>query len=135
MDDDLVQFLRDRLDEDAAAAQSAASQEGGGTWEVLRLPPMDTPSVCGRPQPGEYALPVIVDLDDHERAAHIARHDPARVLAEVDTKRLLMYQFENRGNSVRGSGQSSTGGVWDSLLRMLALPYSGHPDYRDEWRP
>ncbi|MGW9031671.1 DUF6221 family protein [Streptomyces sp. NPDC055722] len=28
-----------------------------------------------------------------------------------------------------------TGGVWDDLLRMLALPYADRPGYRDEWRP
>lgn len=24
---------------------------------------------------------------------------------------------------------------WEATLRLLALPYATHPDYRDEWRP
>lgn len=23
----------------------------------------------------------------------------------------------------------------DKMLRLIALPYADHPDYRDEWRP
>lgn len=30
------------------------------------------------------------------------------------------------------------GGSWaylNPILRLLALPYAGHPDYREDWRP
>jgi hypothetical protein len=30
---------------------------------------------------------------------------------------------------------ATAGGVWDDLLRLLALPFAGHEDYREEWRP
>ena len=49
---------------------------------------------------------------------------PARVLAEVDAKRRILEEASSM--------------VWrDSLgyfLRLLALPYAGHPGYREEWR-
>ncbi|MGJ3223773.1 DUF6221 family protein [Micromonospora aurantiaca (nom. illeg.)] len=92
-------------------------------------------------------------LDDDEQAAvaaghashfydcsgecfdHHERWDDARVLAEVEAKRRLLRQFELRGNAVRATVQPSTGGVWDDLLRMLALPYADRPGYREQWRP
>jgi hypothetical protein len=35
------------------------------------------------------------------------------------------------------SDEKRAGAAWayDEVLRLLALPYSSHPDYRDEWRP
>lgn len=119
--DDLVTFLRARLDEDQRVAATAGGGDDCGAWTAA----------------GET-----VDFDQYEiggfhpsTAAHVARHDPARVLREVEAKRRLLEQFTLRGDSVRRTVQPSTGGVWDDLLRMLALPYAGHPDYREEWRP
>lgn len=57
------------------------------------------------------------------------------LIADINAKRLLLTQFELRGNSVRGMVQPATGGVWDDLLRVLALPYANRPGYRPEWRP
>lgn len=68
-------------------------------------------------------------------SVHARMHDPVQVLREVEAKRRLLLQFELRGNSVRRTVQPSTGGVWDDLLRMLAMPYAGWPGYREEWRP
>lgn len=57
-----------------------------------------------------------------EHLEHIARHDPARVLAECEAKRRIMtMDFERYGEQVE-------------LLYMLALPYAGHPDYEEAWR-
>jgi hypothetical protein len=72
---------------------------------------------------------------DSSAAGHIARWDPARVLREVEAKRRLLQQFELRGNSVRATVVPATGGVWDDLLRLLALPYADRPGYRQEWAP
>jgi hypothetical protein len=61
---------------------------------------------------------------ESDLAAHIARHDPARVLAECEAKRRIVemhaYQEEH---------------FTPDELRALALPYADHPDYREEWRP
>jgi hypothetical protein len=52
---------------------------------------------------------------------HIARHDPARVLAECEAKRRIATGDDGR---IQVSGY---------LLGVLALPYADHPDYREEW--
>lgn len=143
---DLVAFLRARLDEDEQVAR-AACEYAEATWlldeefgeTVLWWPP--EPRIAEKER--QHGLPVVsdewrgqtIESGGTRIAPHIARHDPARVLREVEAKRRLLYQFEHHGNSVRATVAPSTGGVWDDLLRMLALPYADHPDYREEWRP
>ena len=51
---------------------------------------------------------------------HIARWDPARVLAECEAKRQLIERVGNPD--------------WAGF-RILALPYADHPDYQQEWKP
>jgi hypothetical protein len=84
-------------------------------------------------------------------AGHIARHDPARVLAEIEAKRQLVKLHEPvilRGGS--GAQYFETTRVCRSCepprqfperafpcstLRLLALPYADHPAYKPDWRP
>jgi len=51
----------------------------------------------------------------------------AEVVAQIDR---MDAQIEQEW----GSGQGASGES-DLLLRLLALPYSDHPDYRQEWKP
>ncbi|WP_422744313.1 DUF6221 family protein [Micromonospora sp. WMMD754] len=92
-------------------------------------------------------------LDDDERAArawlplgnpaaadreHIARHDPARVLAEVDAKRRVIDVLRGFEPNDEWSTQPDMGLRQNNAagaLRALALPYADRPGYRDEWRP
>jgi hypothetical protein len=137
MADSLVAFLQARYDEDDQAARDA----GGKSWEWEQ----HYGDMCNDPtcEYGNLATDDTILMSVHaydikvpwQGAEHIARHDPARVLAEVEAKRRLLKQFRLRGDSVRAVVQPSTGGVWDDMLRLLALPYADHPDYREEWRP
>ena len=68
---------------------------------------------------------------DGPAAAHIARHDPARVLAEVSAKRALLEMVLADQNS--NGGKNST--QWNQVMRLLALPYRDHPQYRKSWAP
>lgn len=52
----------------------------------------------------------------------------ARVLAECEAKRRIV-------ESARSSRTFRCEDWADEVLRLLALPYADHPDYRDEWRP
>ncbi|MFS0697768.1 DUF6221 family protein [Streptomyces nitrosporeus] len=138
--DDLVQFLRARLDEDEQAARAAAEPE---QWVELNRTPQTSWSVEYWADPdraavvaeGSSAYPVVVttqgmeEADAEARAAHIARHDPTRVLAEIDAKQRLI-EWVLRW-PMRPAPPSSVDGV----LELLALPYAGHPDHRDAWRP
>lgn len=74
----------------------------------------------------------------NEGIQYVARHDPARVLAEVDAKRKILDRIvplleeldQAELKRVREyHGHSS------KLLRLLALPYAKHLDYRESWRP
>ncbi|ORL40180.1 hypothetical protein A6F59_16735 [Prescottella equi] len=124
---DLVEFLRARLDEDEQTATAATSATFGevptwtskddGTGEQTHGYVMaDHTAICGH-DGDDVPLPV---------ADHIARHDPARVLREVEAKRQIMDQFEYDAEM----GYSDQSGL---VLRMLASVYSDHPDYQQEW--
>lgn len=60
---------------------------------------------------------------------HIARHDPARVLAECEAKRRIV----ERCSAVDYAMPSHH--LAHGILADLALPYADHPDYRPEWKP
>lgn len=84
---------------------------------------------------------------------HIARWDPARVLAEVAAKRRILELHKHErakapSRLVRQREASDIGCIicadWDGMtaaegwcdtVRLLALPYAGRDGYRDEWRP
>ncbi|WP_150112998.1 DUF6221 family protein [Streptomyces violaceusniger] len=129
MPQDLLMFMRARLDEDFAAVRLvlgvsvvAAIRHGESAPRWVPSPKSDTGvwDTNGVPRV-KYAWP-------RERA-HIIRHDPARVLAEVEAKRVLVDEFERCGpNNPRHS-------VLHFTVRVLAAVYDGHPDYREEWRP
>lgn len=129
--DDLVAFMNARLDEEGAAIKAIedGSAPWGGEWEADGDHALRTHNgwvLVSRPVTQPFAVGVL---------EHIARYDPARTFREVEAKRRLLRQFELRGNSVRATVKPPTGGVWDDLLRILALPYADHPDYRREWQP
>jgi Family of unknown function (DUF6221) len=133
--DNLVAFLRARLDEDAAVVREANTS-----------PEM----VTGIPR--SYAQAPV--------ALHIGRFaDPERVLAEIDAKRLLLddhpimpetYPRPTVGGKEVGGpyypfgcenchAEHDTGEVhgfgYCLVWQALALPYADHDDYRPEWRP
>jgi hypothetical protein len=113
---DLADFLYARITEDERAASAAEHAE---PWP-------DAPAAL---------------------AAHLARWAPARVLAECEAKRENVERHSAFSVPQQNSGGIATAcltcaGVDDSptdwpcdTLRSIALPYSDHPDYLDEWRP
>ncbi|AMM12338.1 DUF6221 family protein [Streptomyces albidoflavus] len=117
---DLIAFLRARLDEDEAVARAATA----GPWVESGVGDHGWGVSFSAPGSG-------VEADDSSQgradAAHIARHDPARVLAEVEAKRQIVERYAWLCE------HGDTGGAW--VLPLLALPYADHPDYRDAWRP
>ncbi|MFJ2676419.1 DUF6221 family protein [Streptomyces sp. NPDC087525] len=111
---DLVEFLRARLDEDEQAACRVKSswRQIGGTGVIVA-------SDGGRAE--ECANGNWTGV-----AEHIVRHDPARVLVEVEAQRALIDGH---------AADSHWCPMGDGLFKVLALPYADHPDYRPEWRP
>lgn len=68
---------------------------------------------------------------------HIARHDPARVLAECEAKRRIVEEYEANFWPDPGDREAltdaSSAASPAAMIRLLALPYADHPDYREEW--
>jgi hypothetical protein len=116
--DELVEWLRAQLDEDEQAARRA-----GDSFR----------------QVGETGVIVAIEGDRAEECAsanwagiaeHIVRHDPARVLREVDAKRQMIGAIEHLLVQVDDPFADAKG-----VLRLLALPYADRPGFREEWRP
>jgi hypothetical protein len=151
MSNDLVRFLRERLDEDEVAARTASHVlRHGAHWSLDEWHGREVPhSLIAQ---GTADQPVALghftaDPVPTEQAAHIARHDPARVLAEVDAKRQLLTLAFRHASKIDGewgcchSADQIEAGLCPEIrpdgledLRILALPYADHPDYRAEWR-
>jgi hypothetical protein len=160
---DLVGWLRLQLDEDEAWARAASrayeyADEGskpppdgvhwrwvaGENWDTVTPDPVATEFVA---KPGYgcnlatveewpstsrlddgtvirvHMMPLTYANDIVEMASaaagHIIRWDPARVLREVAAKREIVAR--------------SALYAYD-LLKLLALPYSNRPGFREEWR-
>lgn len=136
--DDLMQWLRAQLDEDEQIARAAADYDDGaahdvegppGTWACL-----DEAQWFGPSYRGGVIAPRIGQANSRELGAHIAAHDPARVLREIDAKRdLLVF-----AKGIHDHHETFTTGVYARLektLRLYALAYKDRPGYREEWRP
>jgi hypothetical protein len=135
---DLVEFvawLRHQIDEDERVARAA------NTEEIHWL--------------AEYGASTT--SDDSE--AHIKRHDPARVLAEVAAKKAILELHVPRElNFVRippGTGKDEAKRIFNETpkrvicsvcmeglrpvdhpcrtVRLLAQPFAGRPSWREEW--
>jgi hypothetical protein len=121
---DLDQFLLARIAEDKRVAADAASAGGREEWDAGA-------DAVGPPHVAE----------------HVARHDPARVLAECAAKRRLVLACRDSRPDLHFLGARPAGMADFPLtptdqhklaaltLALLALPYAGHHDYRPEWRP
>ncbi|SDY89990.1 hypothetical protein SAMN05444365_10460 [Micromonospora pattaloongensis] len=122
MSNQLLLFLRLRLDEDEVIACGAAGPNARfGIWDVdpwydgagerCDLRARGSGVLSG---PTGMAVAVV---------EHVARHDPARVLRDVRAKRALLELIE-----------ATPSPYAEPIMRQLALPYADHPDFRREWQ-
>lgn len=129
---DIVEFLTARLDEDEAAAEAASYYVMRERWHAIewydgefsadgRTVYVDIHGLAGTPITHGGAL-------RREDGEHIARHNPARVLAEVKAKRrMLELAIEMiKDEEFRAAGTT--------LMCNLAAPHDQHPDYDPAWR-
>lgn len=137
--DELIAFLGARLDEDEQAARAASR----GPWFVTHDPlgtHVENGDGVGRivQRSGRDRLH---DDGAEENAAHIARHDPARVLREVEAKRRILDlhkvgrygECETCDVGAQSCGCCGWGESPCDTVRLLALPYADQPNYRQEW--
>lgn len=123
----IVEFLTARLDEDELIARAASerapwSHHADDYWMIT--------GTDGDVVVYDESAPTAAE------AAHIARHDPARVLAEVAAKRELLEAITVELVRLDGVYESESGASDDvagQLLRMLVRPYSEHPHFHPAW--
>ncbi|HZX99299.1 MAG TPA: DUF6221 family protein [Dermatophilaceae bacterium] len=136
----LTEFLMARIAEDEAAA-SAVKDIGADVWDI---------------QVVHQSLdldPMVTHCTDDERTKLAQHFDPARVLAACDAMRLIVAihsAYEPGGDPDHVpdwlAGDWCVGCCYNRyeeritehiddcpILRALALPFAGHPDFRDEW--
>lgn len=130
-------FLAARYDEDEATARAATQGRWHRNQGWASSPSIDAGEYDTVIGPGEvrcatycYGGSSSVEVSD-EDAAHIAHHDPARVLAEVAAKRAILAAASDYMPEL----DSGDNGEWalDLVVRHLASPYADHPDYSPEW--
>lgn len=165
---DIVEFLTARLDEDEAAAVRAARPEpwvkpqpSRPDWYVqFWADEPDRAAVIVDFESSAYPIVATLGYDGNDeadeelaegRVEHIARHDPARVLAEVKAKRALVKLHSPMVMHGDGPGaawydmttvcrtceppRQFPKTAWPCLTaRLLAAVYADHPDYDPAWR-
>ncbi|MFI8531784.1 DUF6221 family protein [Streptomyces aquilus] len=136
--DDLVQWLRAQLDEDERIARAAASVRGPDWWFEGYFEDMDGQVLAGmvldRGSSAVRSLAMTTRSD--AEGEHAVRHDPARVLRQVDAERRLLDVHALNGWVCDTCDNGEVEQTFPCLtLRLLALPYADRPGYREEWRP
>lgn len=133
----ITEFLRARLAEDETVALKATDDYSSGVWEVFDCGDEDLevlgffkrdypPTLPPEPLKGDWYQVGVWHWDELDQcgvhlsdlvptATHIARHDPARILREVQVKRALLEW------------------VPEDVQYPFASVYSDHPDFQKEW--
>jgi hypothetical protein len=128
----LTEFLLARIAEDEAAARLAWPERWEQDGERNAVQTAETGLKAGydglHMGVAHLAMTVGSYRSEARNAAHIARHDPARVLAECEVKRRIVELCAFCDDCGDHMNQ-------DQVRALLALPYADHPDYRDEWKP
>jgi hypothetical protein len=87
----------------------------------------------------QFAIPVAEEVP-YEVGTFVTRFDPARIIAEATAKRRIVIEHEERNGRCRVCA-SQYKGEWARFVSPcwtlidLAVIYSDHPDYKNEWRP
>ena len=128
---DLAAFLAARLDEDEAIAKAALP----GPWMTGKAASHLADEVVygqSRDWPDHIVQVCNVEYGHNKDAdaAHITRHDPARVLREVAFKRAILAECVRALESIPHGHRAV---LAERVLRHLAAVDGGHSGYRQEW--
>ncbi|MEU1445482.1 DUF6221 family protein [Streptomyces mirabilis] len=118
--DELVRWLGQQIDEDEEAARATA-EEFGAVWTVAMEGVQSDKGAD------------VVD-EPNSPYAHIARHDPARVLREIEAKRDLLRVAE-AAHDYHETFVTGFASALEGTLRLYASAYKDRPGYRSEWTP
>jgi hypothetical protein len=134
--DDLVAFVRDRLDEDEAMARSVKPLGHTAALGGIRIEhAFAVTRLVASGEDGSYRSEA-----DRAAAAHFRRHDPARVLREVAAKRRLLARHAlvsggrpSQFSSFQRGQDHGYVEACEDMLRDMAATWSDHPAFRTEW--
>ncbi|MFF3928245.1 DUF6221 family protein [Streptomyces hirsutus] len=152
--DELVRWLGQQLDTDERIARAAADELGGlplgGEWTY------DGQYVLAAHERGLVAVGS-QDFMTVENGRHIAEHDPARALREIDAKREViakytkaverMAELASLCERLKADGKDTfmpemdrataihRRDVLHEVLQLHALPYADRPGFKESWRP
>ena len=163
--DDLVKWLGEQLDEDERTSREAASHAASALATRDRKIDRYSPPYDGSHWSNDYdhvfatdhrvdsrRIAEIADCGDGAfmLTPHIAAHDPARVLREIDAKRQLIARggpfctsrCDEPGNEPKNPDTNWTTPLEHHLdcgayqaAALLAAPYDQRPGYKETWRP
>ena len=157
--DDLIAFIRARLDEDEHIARQAAWAVADHTYAPADVDDQKTEMTGHWVARGVLGIhkrvtvsdpgwdPKVTDTVWSQVGDHIARHDPDRAFREVAGKWAILAihhptQHDYRKQVCNGCGytgdldEPNTDDINECpMLRVVASVYSDHPDYRQEWKP
>lgn len=123
----IVEFVEARLADDEATARAVQDNSApfNGQWYNDEGHALRTANdwVLAYEHHGKTFAPGLLD--------HIARHDPARGLREIQAKRAVLdvYTLAHESHDVLGDGFVAL----DKAVRALAAIWSDHDEYRAEW--
>lgn len=123
--DDLITWLLEQVATDEVEATAAFSGQ------------MDPENGWGID--GRAITPHVGVIHEEVQRVHVAKWNPARVLAECEAKRQILKlhtgTHECPDNDWLGTGTYTVYRRDCQTLRLLAEPFSGHPEYQESWRP
>lgn len=123
---DLIAFLRARLDEEQDLARRLADRY------IVRNPDLPNDGQPYWPLPSverNYTFRKGTDPDIAAALDLIKAYNPHRVLTELDAKRQRLDWIEGE----LADDPANETAQW--LARLEAAPYAGRDGYRAEWRP
>jgi Family of unknown function (DUF6221) len=140
----IAEFAAARLDEDEAAAKAAAEVDEP-PWHAEPANPAEYADLMnGRGGWIAYHEGVLTTLV----AQHIARHDPARELREVEVKRKILalhraeqWNIDDQPADIHCAECTTDDDLYKPQLypcgttRLIAAAWSDHPDYDASWSP
>jgi hypothetical protein len=143
----LVAFTEARLAEDKAAALSAAAEHDDLTaeprpnWYVQQWAHPDETAVVADSESSAWPVARLKDRPDgapSERAAHIALHDPARTLREVEATQAMLAEYHRAAESLRlypNAVNAASLLIAQTMLQHAASTWSDHSSYEESWKP
>jgi hypothetical protein len=142
----IVGFVQARLDEDAARLEQLRLLQPGPDAIMWVEGDDNSENSIGVEIPGQKRYRrwwLGSDTTDwgwvmHPTAVELfSRVAVERALCDVDVKRRLLAKHAPVIDGTQSSWTWFEGSesASEEVVRLLALPYADHPDYREEWRP